>query len=91
MKMKNAVKRLDVIFGWLKTIRERWMILAFVVSAIFWLEDVGRVYMGLPDLLDEKTRAIEAIETRLDVLENRVDRAFCAWPQCLGRLGKGLI
>lgn len=82
--MKTAVKQLDGLMGLLKAIRDRWMLLAFLVSAIFWFEDVGRVYMGLPDLLDEKARAIEAIETRLDALEDRVDRAQCVWPRCLG-------
>ncbi|MEM8792033.1 MAG: hypothetical protein AAGE80_10470 [Pseudomonadota bacterium] len=85
MRMKNAVKRMDVVIRWVKGIRDRWMLLAFVVSVALWVEDIGRVYVALPELLEQRAQAIEALEQRVGVLEHRVDRALCPWPRCARR------
>ena len=91
MKMKQAVTQMETVYSWIQWIRDRWMVVAFALSAILWVGEFGRVYVALPHILDEQMRALEALETRTSVLEDRVEQVPCIWLGCLSRRVGGNI
>jgi len=68
------------VFARLKRIREQWLVVVALASALFWARDWVEVYAGLPARLDRQEVGLQSVSVRTGWLEAVVS----AWP---GRAG----
>jgi len=71
-------------------LRQRWLLIATVLTALFWLQDRVQVHLGLPDRVAAQESAAGDLARRLDRVETRLGWAERWLMRCAGASGTTL-
>lgn len=91
MTIETASGAMKRLWRGLERVRDRWLVLVFVGSTVFWVQDTVKAYVTLPNVLERQTASLAALEARILVLEFWVTQPPCFRAGCLRRpVGFGL-
>lgn len=76
----SAIRR---IWRWVQRMRERWIALVFLASAVLWVEGTVRIYLELPEIMALESARMADLEARVGAVERALRRRGCGWHPCL--------
>ena len=71
-------------------LRQRWLLIATLLTALFWLQDRVQIHLGLPDRVAAQETAVVALARRLDRVETRLGWAERWLMRCARASGTAL-
>ncbi|MEM7238324.1 MAG: hypothetical protein AAF501_10950 [Pseudomonadota bacterium] len=71
--------------NWVWRMRERWVALVFVLSAVLWVEGTVQTFLDMPQTLDRQSTRVVDLEERVGELELVLRNRACGWLPCIGQ------